>query len=170
MHEILPCPAADEQFAGYESQAERRRIIALRTNIPLGNSLLRVILLTSIRIRAGTTSSQEEKESMIDPVREAVEAMLKNRRLENRQSYLVRGRRYQRLSDNDLYKRWAEQMNRWADDSIIFDQRALNDLGIEMGLRELAPPLEQIAGARQKILAKTERALATINASQKHLE
>ncbi len=107
---------------------------------------------------------------MIDPVREAVEAMLKNRRLENRQSYLVRGRRYQRLSDNDLYKRWAEQMNRWADDSIIFDQRALNDLGIEMGLRELAPPLEQIAGARQKILAKTERALATINASQKHLE
>jgi hypothetical protein len=92
--------------------------------------------------------------------------MLKNRQLENRQSYLVRGRRYEQLSTNDLRARWADQMNRWADDSILFDQRALNDLGIEMELRGLAPPLEQIVEARQKILAKSRKALATICARQ----
>lgn len=103
---------------------------------------------------------------MSDEVREAVERMMKNRQLENRQSYLVRGRRYERLSTNDLRERWSDQMNRWADDSILFDQRMLNDLGIEMQLRELAPPLEQIADARQKILAKSGKALATICADQ----
>jgi hypothetical protein len=77
MHEILPSPATDEQFAGCENRAEGRQLIARGANIPLGNSLLRVILLPSIRIRSGATSSQEEEESMIDPVREAVEAMLK---------------------------------------------------------------------------------------------
>ncbi|MET3911307.1 hypothetical protein ABID59_005670 [Bradyrhizobium sp. S3.3.6] len=96
--------------------------------------------------------------------------MLKSRQSENRQSYLVRGRRYEQLSANDLRNRWAEQMTRWADDSILFDQRALNDLGIEMGIRELVPPLEQIAEARQKILAKSERALAIICAGQQQID
>lgn len=99
---------------------------------------------------------------MTDQTREAVELLLKNRQSDNRQSYLVRGRRYEQLSADDLCNLWAEQMNRWADDSISFDQRVLNDLGVEMGLREIAPPLEQIAEARQKILAKSGKALATI--------
>ncbi|PSO16974.1 hypothetical protein FJN17_19525 [Bradyrhizobium symbiodeficiens] len=107
---------------------------------------------------------------MTDQAREAVELLLKNRQSDNRQSYLVRGRRYEQLSANDLCKLWAEQMNRWADDSIAFDQRALNDLGVEMGLREIAPPLEQIAEARQKILAKSGKALATILADHPDTE
>jgi hypothetical protein len=99
---------------------------------------------------------------MADQARDAVELMLKNRQSDNRQSYVVRGRRYEQLSANNLRQLWAEQMNRWADDSVAFDQRALNDLRVEMGLREIAPPLEQIAEARQKILAKSGKALATI--------
>lgn len=103
---------------------------------------------------------------MSDDGREAVDRMLKNRQLENRRSYLVRGRRNEQLSTKDLRERWADQMNRFADDSILFDQRALNDLGVEMELRELAPPLEQIVEARQKILAKSGKALAAICAGQ----
>uniref|UniRef100_UPI00081034EA hypothetical protein n=1 Tax=Acinetobacter baumannii TaxID=470 RepID=UPI00081034EA len=107
---------------------------------------------------------------MSDAMRETVEAMLKKRRLENRNSYLVRGRRYQQLSENDLNKRWAEQMNRWADESILFNQRALNDLGVELDLRGLAPPIDRIVEARLKILSKSERALAAICASQKEIK
>ncbi len=99
---------------------------------------------------------------MTDEAREAVERLLKNRRSDNRQSYLVRGRRYEQLSADDLSKLWAELMSRWADDSIAFDQRALNDLGVEMELRQMAPPLDQIAEAREKILEKSGKALATI--------
>ncbi|MCP3394989.1 hypothetical protein NLM27_40275 [Bradyrhizobium sp. CCGB12] len=99
---------------------------------------------------------------MGDQAREAVELLLKKRQSDNRQSYLVRGRRYEQLSDNDVRRLWAEQMNRWADDSSVFDQKALNDLSVEMQLREMTPPIDQIAEARQKILEKSERALATI--------
>ncbi|KQT02971.1 MAG: hypothetical protein ACOY3N_14020 [Bradyrhizobium sp.] len=99
---------------------------------------------------------------MTDQAREAVQLLLKNRQSDNRQSYLVRGRRYEQLSADDLSRLWAEQMSRWADDSTAFDQRALNDLGVEMGLRQMAPPLEQIAAAREKILAKSGKALAAI--------
>ncbi|MCP3442084.1 hypothetical protein [Bradyrhizobium sp. CCGUVB14] len=107
---------------------------------------------------------------MTDQAREAIELLLKNRQSDNRQSYLVRGRRLKQLSANDLCKLWAEQMNRWANDSILFDQRALNDVGVEMGLREIPPPLEQIAEARQRILAKSGSALATIVASHQHTD
>jgi hypothetical protein len=103
---------------------------------------------------------------MTDQAIEAVELLLKNRQSDNRQSYLVRGRRYEQLSADDLCTLWAEQMNRWADNSVSFDQRALNDLGVEMGLREMAPPLERIAEARQKILAKSEKALAAFFAGR----
>lgn len=99
---------------------------------------------------------------MTDRAREAIELLLKNRQSERRQSYLVQGRRYERLSADDLCKLWAEQMNRWADDSISFDQMALNDLGVEMGLRDMSPPLDRIAAARQKILAKSGQALAAV--------
>ncbi len=61
---------------------------------------------------------------MTDQTRAAVELLLKNRQSDNRQSYLVRGRRYAQLSASDLCKLWAEQMNRWADDSILFDQKS----------------------------------------------
>lgn len=104
---------------------------------------------------------------MTDRAREDIELLLRNRQSDNRQSYLVRGRRYEQLSDDDLRKLWAEQMTCWADDSASFDQKALNDLGIEMQLREITPPLERIAEARQKILAKSERALATMFAGQR---
>lgn len=103
---------------------------------------------------------------MTDQAREAIELLLKKRQSDNRQSYLVRGRRYEQHSAHDLCKLWAEQMNGWADDSISFDQRVLNDLGVEMELRGMAPPLDQIAEARQKILAKSGQALATIFADQ----
>jgi len=99
---------------------------------------------------------------MADQAIEAIELLLKNRQSDNRQSYLVRGRRYERLSADDLCTLWAEQMNRWAHDSASFDQKALNDLGVEMGLRDMAPPLELVVEARQKILAKSAKSLATI--------
>lgn len=99
---------------------------------------------------------------MTDQAREAIGLLLQNRQSDNRQSYLVRGRRYERLSANDLCTLWAEQMNRWADDSAAFDQRALNDLGIEISLRDMAPPLGLVVEARQKILAKSAKSLATI--------
>lgn len=104
----------------------------------------------------------EEGKAMSDQARQAVELLLKNRQSDNRKSYLVRGRRYEQLSANNICKRWAEQMNRWADDSILFDQTALNDLSVEMGLREISLPIDQIAEARDKILAKSGSALATI--------
>jgi hypothetical protein len=99
---------------------------------------------------------------MTDQAREEIELLLKNRQSDNRQSYLVRGRRYERLSANDLCTLWAEQMNRWADYSASFDQKALNDLGVEMGMRDMAPPLELVAEASQKILAKSAESLARI--------
>lgn len=107
---------------------------------------------------------------MTDQTREAVELLLKARQSDNRRSYLVRGRRYEQLSGDDLCRLWAEQMSRWADDSTAFDQRALNDLGIEMGLRQMAPPLERIAHARTKILAKSGKALATMFAGYPETE
>ncbi len=99
---------------------------------------------------------------MTDQAREAVELLLKNRQSDNRQSYLVRGRRYRTTlrqrslqalggADEPLGRRLDRVRPR--EPSTIF--------GVEMGLREIAPPLEQIAEARQKILAKSGKALAT---------
>jgi len=107
---------------------------------------------------------------MTNQAREAVELLLKSRQSDNRQSYLVRGRRYKQLSANDLCALWADQMNNWANNSALLDQRALNDLGVEMGLREIPPPIEQIAEAREKILARSGSAIATIIADYQHTD
>ena len=88
-----------------------------------------------------------------------VETMLRNRQTENRRAYLVRGRRYERLTSESLIERWTEQMKAWADNLRSFDQAALNDLGVEMTLREIYPPLDRIGEAWQKIVAKSDAAL-----------
>lgn len=99
---------------------------------------------------------------MADQANEVIELLLKNRQSDNRKSYLVRGRRYGRLYTNDLRTLWAEQMNRWANDSASFDQKALNDLGVEMSLRDMALPLELVEEERQKTLARSAKSLAMI--------
>ncbi|MCG2645737.1 MULTISPECIES: hypothetical protein [Bradyrhizobium] len=98
-----------------------------------------------------------------------VETMLRNRQMENRRAYLVRGRRYQRLTSENLIERWVEQMKAWADNLNSFDQAALNDLGVEMTLREMHPPLDRIGGASQKIVVRSDAALKQLCADPESL-
>ncbi|QIO98864.1 hypothetical protein [Bradyrhizobium symbiodeficiens] len=57
-----------------------------------------------------------------------------------------------------------------ADNLSSFDQAALNNLGVEMTLREMNPPLDRIGEAWQKIVAKSDAASKRLRADPASLD
>jgi hypothetical protein len=78
-------------------------------------------------------------------------AMLANTRMEERQSYVARGRHMHAEDTETLISNWLVQINAWADDKHDFELRLIDDIEAELGLRGINAPVHEARDAIKKI-------------------
>jgi hypothetical protein len=81
-------------------------------------------------------------------------AMLANTKMENRQAYLARGRKFKADEADVLSSNWLVQVNAWADDKAGFERQLMDDIEAELNLRGIDTPFEKARSATEKIRAK----------------
>src|SRR6266851_3962139 len=81
-------------------------------------------------------------------------AMFANTKMEDQQSYLLRGRIFQKEDIALLTSSWLAQINAWADGKDEFERKRLDDIEAEFGLRGIDTPVERARDAIEKIRAK----------------
>jgi hypothetical protein len=77
---------------------------------------------------------------MKDRIDAILQAFLDHQAMEETRSYLERGRRFEGLADGDLGKRWAAAFTAVCADGDESREADLDDLGAELGLRNLTRP------------------------------
>jgi hypothetical protein len=77
---------------------------------------------------------------MKDRIDAIVQAFLDHQAMEETKSYLERGRRFESLADDDLGKRWAAAFTAVCAHGDETREADLDDLGAELGLRNLERP------------------------------
>jgi hypothetical protein len=81
-------------------------------------------------------------------------AMFANTKMEDQQSYLLRGRIFQKEDIALLTSSWLAQINAWADGKDEFERKRLDDIEAEFGVRGIDTPVERARDAIEKIRAK----------------
>lgn len=82
-------------------------------------------------------------------------AMFASRRMDEQQSYLVRGRALVSQETEALLSAWLFELNAWADDKVQFDRQRMDDVEAELGLRGIDVPADQAPDAVEKLAAKS---------------
>jgi hypothetical protein len=84
------------------------------------------------------------------------DALLENKRLEQLQDYVARGRALSKASTEDLFARWIAWLNAWADGHRP-QFRDYEDIEAELKLRNVKPPRERMPAAAAEKFKETAR-------------
>jgi hypothetical protein len=84
------------------------------------------------------------------------DALIENKRLEQLQDYLVRGRPLSKAPTDDLFARWIAWLNAWADGHRP-QFRDYEDIEAELKLRSIKPPRERMPAAAAEKFKETAR-------------
>jgi hypothetical protein len=90
-------------------------------------------------------------------------AFLESEAMNETQDYLVRGRAFSALKDDQLKADWKNAFERSSASREPSDARITDDLAAELRLRKLEPPVEEIS---QEIWQKMHAELSRSNAEQ----
>jgi len=122
------------------------------------------LVLDDIEVRDALLSpSQEgrsgEMNSDDDP--EVLQTVLRAAALEETESYLVRGRRFERLSKEDLSERWIAGFKAWCRDRTLELQREFDDAAAELMLRGEEPPFDAVRDETAALADEAARDVST---------
>jgi hypothetical protein len=98
------------------------------------------------RLDTPVNLSNDEVEKVTGPI----DTVLSAAAMEETEDYLARGRRFERLSIEDLGQRWTTAFKAWCQDRTPELQREFDDAAAELGLRNAEPPFDT---ARDEIVA-----------------
>ena len=143
------------------SPAITRRVIKLT---PPGLNVPIELVLDDIEVRDALLSpSQEgrsgEMNSDDDP--EVLQTVLRAAALEETESYLVRGRRFERLSKEDLSERWIAGFKAWCRNHTLELQREFDDTAAELMLRGEEPPFDAVRDETAALADEAARDVST---------
>jgi hypothetical protein len=99
---------------------------------------------------SGNDEAEKSAEKLTD-------ATLSAAAMEETEDYLVRGRRFQRLSIEDLGQHWTNAIKAWVRDRSKEWQREFDDTQAELGLRGAEPPWSNIRNEIEVIEAEARR-------------
>ena len=105
------------------------------------------------RVGAGKMNSDD------DP--EVLQTVLRAAALEETESYLVRGRRFERLSKEDLSERWIAGFKAWCRDRTLELQREFDDAAAELMLRGEEPPFDAVRDETAALADEAARDVST---------
>jgi hypothetical protein len=95
------------------------------------------------RAKSGT-SADPTKDEVEKAAKELTDTVLSAADMEETEDYLTRGRRFQRLSIEDLRQRWTAGFKGWNRDRTRELQREFDDAAAELRLRGSEPPLDTV--------------------------
>jgi hypothetical protein len=92
---------------------------------------------------------------------EVLQTVLRAAALEETESYLVRGRRFERLSKEDLSERWIAGFKAWCKDRTLELQREFDDTAAELMLRGEEPPFDAVRDETAALADEAARDVST---------
>ena len=92
---------------------------------------------------------------------EVLQTVLRAAALEETESYLVRGRRFERLSKEDLSERWIAGFKAWCKDRTLELQREFDDAAAELMLRGEEPPFDAVRDETAALADEAARDVST---------
>jgi hypothetical protein len=92
---------------------------------------------------------------------EVLQTVLRAAALEETESYLVRGRRFERLSKEDLSKRWIAGFKAWCRNHTLELQREFDDTAAELMLRGEEPPFDAVRDETAALADEAARDVST---------
>ena len=92
---------------------------------------------------------------------EVLQTVLRAAALEETESYLVRGRRFERLSKEDLSERWIAGFKAWCRDRTLELQREFDDAAAELMLRGEEPPFDAVRDETAALADEAARDVST---------